>query len=109
MIENIIKIFTVKFPLFRSVELPAKLPFIAPANAKQQGSPSLGETSSSYKCTTNLTEEMHSDQVKFASPLPSGTNNQNLIETESMVDKNRFLKGMMYFCISDLFFQLSEN
>ncbi|XP_041896831.1 shugoshin 2 isoform X4 [Corvus kubaryi] len=76
----------------RSVELPAKLPFIATANAKQQGSPSQGETSSSYKCTTNLTEAMHSDQVKFASSLPSGTNNQNLIETETMVDKNRFLK-----------------
>ncbi|KAM4775853.1 shugoshin 2 isoform 2-T3 [Cyanocitta cristata] len=76
----------------RSVELPAKLPFIATANAKQQGSPSQGETSSSYKCTTNLTEEMHSDQVKFASSLPSGTNSQDLIETETMVDKNRFLK-----------------
>ncbi|XP_031969681.1 shugoshin 2 isoform X4 [Corvus moneduloides] len=76
----------------RSVELPAKLPFIATANAKQQGSPSQGETSSSYKCTTNLTEAMHSDQVKFASSLPSGTNNQNLIETETMVNKNRFLK-----------------
>lgn len=109
MIENVTKIFTVKFPLFRSVELPAKLPFIATANAKQQGSSSLGETSNSYECTTNLIEEMHSDQVKFASPLPSGTNNQNLIETEPMVDMNRFLKGMMNFCMRDLFFKLSES
>ncbi|XP_068052327.1 shugoshin 2 isoform X2 [Anomalospiza imberbis] len=76
----------------QSVELPAKLPFIATANAKQQGSPSLGEASNSYKCTTNVTEEMHSDQVTFASLLPSGTNNQKFIETEPMVDKNRFLK-----------------
>ncbi|XP_057884153.1 shugoshin 2 [Melospiza georgiana] len=76
----------------RSVELPAELPFIATANAKQQGSPSLGEASNSYKCTTNLIEEMHSDQVKFASLLSPGTNNQKFIETEPMVDKNRFLK-----------------
>ncbi|XP_036243131.1 shugoshin 2 isoform X2 [Molothrus ater] len=76
----------------RSVELPAELPFIATANAKQQGSPSLGEASNSYKCTTNLTEEVHSDQVKFASLLSPGANNQKFIETESMVDKNRFLK-----------------
>ncbi|KAM3667436.1 shugoshin 2 [Ammospiza maritima maritima] len=76
----------------RSVELPAELPFIATANAKQQGSPSLGEASNSYKCTTNLTEEVHSDQVKFASLLSPGTNNQKFIETEPMVDKNRFLK-----------------
>lgn len=107
--ENVIKIFTVKFSLFRSVELPAELPFIATAKAKQQGSPSLGEASNSYKCTTNLTEEVHSDQVKFASLLSPGTNNQKFIETEPMVDKNRFLKGMMYFCESDLFFMLSEN
>ncbi|KAF4799627.1 shugoshin 2 [Turdus rufiventris] len=76
----------------RSVELPAKLPFVATANAKQQGSLSLGEASNSYKCITNSTEEMHSGQVKFASLLPSGTSNQKLIETEPMVDKNRFLK-----------------
>lgn len=76
----------------RSVELSAKLPYIATANAKQQGSPSLGEASNPYKCITNLTEEMHADQIKFASLLPSGTNNQKLIETEPMVDKNRFLK-----------------
>ncbi|XP_066178686.1 shugoshin 2 [Sylvia atricapilla] len=76
----------------RSVKLPAMLPFIATANAKQQGSPSLGGASNSYKCTTNLTEEIHSDQIKFASLWPSGTNNQKLIETEPMVDKNKFLK-----------------
>ncbi|XP_033371961.1 shugoshin 2 isoform X2 [Parus major] len=76
----------------RSVELPAKLPFIATANAKQQGSSSLGGASNSHKHTTNLTEEMHSDQVNFASLLPSGTNKQKLVETEPMVDKNRFLK-----------------
>ncbi|KAL9848614.1 shugoshin 2 [Geothlypis trichas] len=93
----------------RSVELPAELPFIATAKAKQQGSPSLREASNSYKCTTNLTEEVHSDQVKFASVLSPGTNNQKFIETEPMVDKNRFLKGMMYFCESDLFFMLSES
>lgn len=109
MIENVIKSFKAKFSLFRSVELPANLPFIATANAEQQGSPSLGTASNSYKCTTNVTEEVHSDQVKFASLLPSGTNNQKLIETEPMVDKNRFLKGMMYFCVRDLFFKLSEN
>ncbi|XP_039552934.1 shugoshin 2 [Passer montanus] len=76
----------------RSLELPAKLPFIATANAKQQGSPSLGKASNSYKCSTNFTEELHSDQVKFASLLSPGTNNQKFIETEPMVDKNRFLK-----------------
>ncbi|XP_064574377.1 shugoshin 2 [Zonotrichia leucophrys gambelii] len=76
----------------RSVELPAELPFIATVNAKQQGSPSLGEASNSYKCATNLTEEVHSDQVKFASLLSPGTNNQKFIETEPVVDKNRFLK-----------------
>ncbi|XP_037999423.1 shugoshin 2 isoform X2 [Motacilla alba alba] len=76
----------------RSAELPAKLPLIATANAKQQGSPSLGEASNSYKCTTNLTEQVHSDQVKFASLLSPGTNNQKFIETEPMVDNNRFLK-----------------
>lgn len=109
MIENVIKIFTVEFSLFRSVELPAKLPFIARANAKQQAIPCLGGASNSYECTTNLTEEMHSDQVKFASLWLSVTNNQKLIETEQMVDNNRLLKGMMYFCVSDLFFKLSEN
>ncbi|XP_005049254.2 PREDICTED: shugoshin-like 2 isoform X1 [Ficedula albicollis] len=76
----------------RSVELPAKLPFIATANAEQQGNPSVGEASNSYKCITNSTEEMHSYQVRFASLLPSGTNNQKLIETEPTVDKNRFFK-----------------
>lgn len=97
--ENVINIFTVKFSLFRTLELPAKLPFNAAANAKQQGSPSLDEASNSYKCTPNLTEEVHSDRVKFALLLSPGTNNQNFIETEPMVDKNRFLKGMMYFCV----------
>ncbi|XP_063255871.1 shugoshin 2 isoform X2 [Prinia subflava] len=76
----------------RSVDLPAKLPVIATANAKQQGSPSLGGASNSYECTTKLTEEMSSDQVKFASLWPSGRNNRKLIETEPMVDMNRFLK-----------------
>lgn len=109
MIENVIKIFTVEFSLFRSVDLPAKLPFIATANTKQQGSPSLRGASNSYECTTDLIEEMHSDQVTFASLWPSGTNNLKLIETEPMVDKNRFSKGMMYFCVSDLFFKPSEN
>ncbi|XP_059709327.1 shugoshin 2 [Haemorhous mexicanus] len=76
----------------RALELPAKLPFNAAANAKQQGSPSLSEASNSYKCTPNLTEEVYSDRVKFASLLSPGTNNQNFIETEPVVDKNRFLK-----------------
>ncbi|XP_027534011.1 shugoshin 2 [Neopelma chrysocephalum] len=79
----------------RSVELPLRLPLIGTANAKQQGSPSLGEIPNSYKCTTNLSEEVHSDQLKFASSLPSGTNNQKLIETdpvETAVDKNKFFK-----------------
>ncbi|XP_027492371.1 shugoshin 2 isoform X2 [Corapipo altera] len=79
----------------RCVELPVRLPLIGTANAKQQGSPSLGEIPNSYKCTTNLSEEGHSDQLKFASSLPSGTNNQELIETdpvETAVDKNKFFK-----------------
>ncbi|XP_027581522.1 shugoshin 2 isoform X1 [Pipra filicauda] len=79
----------------RSVELPVRLPLIETANAKQQGSPSLGEILNSYKCTANLSEEVHSDQLKFASSLPSGTNNQKLIETdpvETAVDKNKFFK-----------------
>ncbi|XP_030341472.1 shugoshin 2 isoform X2 [Strigops habroptila] len=79
----------------RSVELPVKLPLIATANAKQQGSPSVCEIPNSYKCTTTLTEEMRSDQVKFALSLPSGTNNQKLIEIDSVettVDKNIFFK-----------------
>ncbi|XP_075009671.1 shugoshin 2 [Calonectris borealis] len=79
----------------RSVELPVKLPLIATANAKQQDSPSVCEIPNSYKCTTVLSKEMHSDQVKYALSLPSGTNNQKLIEidpVETTVDKNMFLK-----------------
>ncbi|XP_027735891.1 shugoshin 2 isoform X2 [Empidonax traillii] len=79
----------------RSAELPVRLPLIGAANAKQQSSPSLGEMLNSYKCTNDLSEEVHSDQIKFASSLPSGTNNQKLIETdpvETAVDKNKFLK-----------------
>ncbi|XP_032548625.1 shugoshin 2 [Chiroxiphia lanceolata] len=79
----------------RSVELPVKLPLIGTANAKQQVSPSLGEIPNSYKCTTHLSEEVHSDQLKFASSLPSGPNNQKLIETdpvETAVDKNKFFE-----------------
>ena len=108
MLENVIKIFTVKFPLFRSVELPVRLPLIGTANAKQQSSLSLGEILNFYKCTTDLSEEVHSDQIKFASSLPSATNNQKLIETdpvETAVDKNKFFKGMMYFCPGDLLFR----
>ncbi|KAM6200384.1 shugoshin 2 [Sarcoramphus papa] len=92
----------------RSAELPVKLPLIATANAKQQDSPSVCEIPNSYKCTTILSKEMHSDQFKFALSLPSGTNNQKLIEidpVETTVDKNIFLKGMMYFCTGDLFFR----
>ncbi|XP_010010376.1 PREDICTED: shugoshin-like 2 [Nestor notabilis] len=79
----------------RSVELPVKLPLIATANAKQQGSPSVCEISNPYKCTTTLPKEMHSDQVRCALSLPSGTNNQKLIEIDSVettVDKNTFFK-----------------
>ncbi|XP_010117462.1 PREDICTED: shugoshin-like 2, partial [Chlamydotis macqueenii] len=79
----------------RSVELPVKLPLIATANAKQQDSPSVCEIPNSFKCTTSLSKEMHSDQVRFALSLPSGTNNQKLIEidpVETTVDKNIFLK-----------------
>ncbi|XP_009581379.1 PREDICTED: shugoshin-like 2, partial [Fulmarus glacialis] len=79
----------------RSVELPVKLPLIATANAKQQDSPSVCEIPNSYKCTTVLSKEMNSDQVKYALSLPSGTNNQKLIEidpVETTVDKNIFLK-----------------
>ncbi|KAJ7394989.1 shugoshin 2 isoform X3 [Pitangus sulphuratus] len=80
----------------RFVELPVRLPLIGAANAKQQSSPSLGEMTNSHECTINLSEEVHSDQITFASSLPSGTNNQKLIETnpvETAVDKNKFLKG----------------
>ncbi|KAM9548949.1 shugoshin 2 isoform 1-T3 [Guaruba guarouba] len=78
----------------RSLELPVKLPLIATANAKQQDRPSVCELPNSYKCTTILPKEMHSDQVKFALLLPSGTN-QKLIEIDSVettIDKNTFCK-----------------
>ncbi|XP_074685620.1 shugoshin 2 [Strix aluco] len=78
----------------RSVELPVKLPLIATANAKQQDSPSVCEIPNSYKCTTILSKKMHSDQFKLALSLPSGTNNQKLIEidpVEASID-NIFLK-----------------
>ncbi|XP_074452122.1 shugoshin 2 [Larus michahellis] len=78
-----------------SVELPVKLPLIATANTKQQDSPSVCEIPNSYKSTAILSKERHSDQVKFALPLPSGKNNQKLIEiqpVETTVDKNIFLK-----------------
>lgn len=47
----------------QSIESPAKLPFTATADAEQQGNPSLGEGSNSYKCIANLIEEMRSGQV----------------------------------------------
>ncbi|KAJ7408095.1 shugoshin 2 isoform X3 [Willisornis vidua] len=75
------------------VELPVKLPLIATAN--QQGGPSVWETPNSCQCTAELAEEAHSDQVKFASPLPSGTNSQELVETDPVevtVDKSKFFK-----------------
>lgn len=81
-----------------------KLPLLATANAKQQDRPSVCELPNSHKCTTILPKEMHSDQVKFALSLPSGTNNQKLIEIDSVettIDKNIFLKGMLYFCTAD--------
>lgn len=81
-----------------------KLPLLATANAKQQDRPSVCELPNSRKCTTILPKEMHSDQVKFALSLPSGTNNQKLIEIDSVettIDKNIFLKGMLYFCTAD--------
>ncbi|XP_061233429.1 shugoshin 2 isoform X2 [Neopsephotus bourkii] len=79
----------------RSLELPVKLPLIATANAKQQDRPSLYELPNSPKCTTILPKRMHSGQVKFALSLPSGTNNQKLIEIDSVettIDKNIFFK-----------------
>ncbi|XP_065526674.1 shugoshin 2 [Lathamus discolor] len=79
----------------RSVELPVKLPLIATANAKQQDRPSVCELPNSHKRTTILPKEMHSDQVKFALSLPSCTNNQKLIEIDSVettIDKNIFFK-----------------
>ncbi|KAM6348558.1 shugoshin 2 [Alca torda] len=81
----------------RSVELPVKLPLIATANTKQQDSTSVCEIPNSYKSTAILSKERHSDQVKFALPLPSGKNNQKLIEiqpAETTVDRNIFLKGV---------------
>ncbi|XP_062475708.1 shugoshin 2 isoform X1 [Pezoporus occidentalis] len=78
----------------RSLKLPVKLPLKATANAKQQDRPSVCELPNSHKCTTVLPKEMHSDQVKFALSLPSGTN-QKLIEIDSVettIDKNIFFK-----------------
>lgn len=83
-----------------------KLPLIATADAKQQDSPSLCEITNSYNYTTIVTKEMHSDQVRFALPLPSGTNNQELIETdplETAFNESISLKGMTYFCTDNLF------
>ncbi|XP_009077047.1 PREDICTED: shugoshin-like 2, partial [Acanthisitta chloris] len=82
----------------RSVELPVKLPLILRANAKEQGSPPLGEIPNYYKCTTNFSKEMRSDQVKLASSLPSGTNNQKLIEidpVETAVDKQILKENLL--------------
>ncbi|KAM6398069.1 shugoshin 2, partial [Pluvialis apricaria] len=79
----------------RSVELPVKIPLIATANAEQQDSHSVCEIPNSYKSTAILSKERHLDQMKFALSLPSGKNNQKLIEIEPMettVDKNIFLK-----------------
>ncbi|XP_071419082.1 shugoshin 2, partial [Pithys albifrons albifrons] len=75
------------------VELPVKLPLIATAN--QQGGPSVWEIPNSCQCPTELAKEAHSEQVKFASPLPSGTNSQKLVETDPVeitVDKSQFFK-----------------
>lgn len=88
--------------------MPAELPLVATVGAKQQDSPSLCEITNSYNYTTILTKEMHSDQVKFALSLPSGTNIQKLIETdplETAFDENISLKGMMFFCTYDLFWR----
>lgn len=85
-----------------------KLPLIATANGKHEDRLSLCELPNSYKCTTILPKEVHSDQVRFALSLPSGTNNQKLTEIDSVettVDKNIFFKGMLYFCTGDLFFR----
>uniref|UniRef100_A0A8C6JZ87 Uncharacterized protein n=1 Tax=Melopsittacus undulatus TaxID=13146 RepID=A0A8C6JZ87_MELUD len=88
----------------RSLELPVKLPLIATANAKQQDRPSVCELPNSHKCTTILPKEMHSDQVKFALSLPSGTNNQKLIEIDSVettIDKNIFFKDAKIFLFAE--------
>ncbi|XP_065493311.1 shugoshin 2 [Caloenas nicobarica] len=82
-------------PSAGSVELPAKLPLIATANAQQQDSPLVCEIPNPFKCTTTLSKEMHSDLVKFVLSLPSGTNNQKFIEIdplETTIDKNISLK-----------------
>ncbi|XP_051479560.1 shugoshin 2 [Apus apus] len=79
----------------RSVESPVKLPLTATANTEEQDSPSMCEIPNSYKCTTILSKETISDQVKFALSLPSGTNNQKVNDTEPVettVNKNIFLK-----------------
>ncbi|XP_069716925.1 shugoshin 2 [Phaenicophaeus curvirostris] len=79
----------------RPVELPVELPSVTTANAKQQDSASVSGIPNSYKCTTVLSMEMHSDQDKFASLFPCGTNNEKLIETdpvETTSDKTIFSK-----------------
>ncbi|XP_064014358.1 shugoshin 2 isoform X2 [Pogoniulus pusillus] len=68
----------------QSARSVVKLPLIATADAKQQDSPSLCGITNSYNYTTIVTKEMHSDQVRFALSLPSGTNNQELIETDPL-------------------------
>ncbi|XP_071604011.1 shugoshin 2 isoform X2 [Heliangelus exortis] len=76
-----------------SVELPMKLPLTA--TAKEQDSTSGCEIPNSGKCTTALSKEMHPDQVKLVLSLPSGTNNQKLIErdrVEMTADKDVFVK-----------------
>lgn len=85
-----------------------KLPLIATANGNQQDRPSVCEIPNSYQGTASLSKEMHADQVKCALLLPSGTNSQKLMEidpVETTVEKNIFLKGMMYSCAGDLFFR----
>ncbi|XP_008947973.1 PREDICTED: LOW QUALITY PROTEIN: shugoshin-like 2 [Merops nubicus] len=79
----------------RSVELPVSLPLIATASAKQQDSPSVCEIPNSYRRTSILSEEVHSDQDKCALPLSPGTNNPKLIDidpVETSIDKNISLK-----------------
>ncbi|XP_035188287.1 shugoshin 2 isoform X1 [Oxyura jamaicensis] len=71
----------------RSVELPVKLRLLTASTGKQQGSPSVYEINSS-KSTTTLSKEMHSDQVKFALSLPSGKNNQKILEVDKVETNN---------------------
>ncbi|PKU48281.1 shugoshin-like 2 [Limosa lapponica baueri] len=88
----------------RSVELPVKLPLIATANEKQQDSPSVCEIPNFNKSTTILSKERHSDQVKFSLSLPSGKNNQKLIEiepVETTIDKNSMIKDSDIFLFAE--------